>query len=118
MTEGSGQRTVAYVLLGVGVVGLGAGTIFGLMASSRWNSSQKECSVASCPDHDSAVSDKNSATSSALVSTVSFIAGGAALTAGAVLYFTAPSRSSSGAAVELSPTALPGGGGVRFRGAF
>ncbi len=116
--DGSGQRTLGLVVGGVGVAGLGVGRLFGLIASSQWSSSQRACSSTSCTNHDQAVSDKSSASSSALVATISFIAGGAALAAGGVIYLTAPARAPNASAIQVGPTALPGGGGMLVHGTF
>jgi len=114
----SGQRTVGLVVGAAGVLGVGLGAYFGIDASSHWSSSQSECSSSNCPQHAQAVTDHDAAQSAATVSTIAFIAGGAALAAGAVLWLTAPSRHGSAGGMALVPTATPGGGGLSLKGAF
>jgi hypothetical protein len=75
----------------LGLVGIGVGAFLGARASSLWSTSQSECgSPASCTNHDQAVSDHDAAVGMALGSTIAFIAGGALLVAGGVVFFTAP----------------------------
>jgi hypothetical protein len=117
----SGQKTAALVAGGGGVAALAVGAVFGLMARASWSSSQSECtSTSHCPRYAQAVSDRDSAASSATVATIAFVAGGAALAAGAVLWLTAPRRgadSTPAAAVVVSPGG-PAGAGVTLRGWF
>jgi hypothetical protein len=94
-----GQRTLAVVVGGAGVVGIGVGAVTGLVAPSKWSSAKRECGTECAADHP-AVAQKDAAEAFATVSTVAFVAGGAMLAAGAVLWLTA---SKSGRAVALSP---------------
>jgi hypothetical protein len=88
------RKTTALVLMGVGVAGVAAGTVFGLMAGSAWNESKQECAPGCAPPaHAQAVTDHDKAVSDGTFSTLGFIAGGALLAGGAVLFFTAPSAS-------------------------
>jgi hypothetical protein len=87
------QRVVGLALTGVGVVGTAVGSVFGLSASSSFSKQQRECSgplPAQCPQHDQAVSDHETTVRDGNISTVAFVAGGAALVAGAWLFLTAP----------------------------
>ena len=87
------NRTVAYVLLGVGVVGVGVGAVFGLNALSK----KDELSTA-CPNNECRTSQEgelDSAKTSGTVSTIAFGVGGAALVVGGILFFTASSGSSA-----------------------
>ena len=119
---GSGQRTAALLVGGVGVAGVVVGIVFGALASGSWSSSQSECgSPTSCPNRAQAITDHDSATSSAAISTVGLIAGGALLAGGVALWFTAPTgprTSSPSSALQIVPTAGPGGGGLSLRGGF
>jgi hypothetical protein len=93
------------------VIGLGVGSVFGLMSIANRNEANNHCAA---PDYrlcdaagvaagDSAITDGN-------VSTVAFIAGAALATGGAILYFTAPT-------VDVTVAPAPGGLAVagRFR---
>ena len=93
--SGNAMRTTGIVIGGAGVVGLGLGTFFGLQASSKWSSAKGKC-----PDYPYGCGTEGTdlaseARSKATVSTVGFIAGGALLAAGVVLYFTAPTKKES-----------------------
>ena len=118
----SGQRTIALVAGGVGLAGIGIGSVFGLMSHSSWSSSQSECpSASNCPQHAQAVTDHDSASSQATVSTIAFAAGGVALAAGAVLWFTAPhgtAETATRASLQITPGVGPGSGGLLLRGVF
>jgi hypothetical protein len=113
---GGGRKTLGLVLGGVGIVGIGIGTLFALKASASWSNSKSECATATnCPNYDQAVTDHDSASSSALVSTIAFAAGGAVLAAGAVLFFTAPSSPSARAnatALRVAPLVGAGSAGL------
>ena len=98
------QRVIALVAGGVGIVGLGFGTAFGLAALSKRNSAQQEC-AAQCATPDG-VSMWSDAKSTANVSTVGFVVGGVALAGAAVLWFTAPAGGHATAQVGIGPGAL------------
>jgi hypothetical protein len=120
-SDGSGQRTVGLVTGGVGIAGLALGSVFGAMTISAWSNSKNECSAstaAQCPNHAQAVSDHDSAVSDGLVSTIAFVAGGAALVAGAVLYFTAPRATGSQVGLRVAPILGPGAAGAALGGSF
>ncbi len=87
------QKILAIVAGGVGVVGLGLGAVFGVMAIGKKNDAQSACPGASCPDQ--ASSDKwSDAGSTGNISTIGFIVGGVGLAGAAALWFTAPSTAS------------------------
>jgi hypothetical protein len=83
------DRPAALGLAGLGVVGVAVGAIFGLHAGSAWSQSKAECGV-TCPPtaHDRAVKDHDDAVQTATISTIAFVAGGALLAGGAVLFIT------------------------------
>ncbi len=118
---GSSQKTIGIV---VGVAGLGGivlGSAFGAIASSKWSSSHSECPAPGCAQHAQAVADHDSASSAATVSTIGFVAGGVALAAGAILFFTAPSSNTatgSSVGVRVAPSVGPGSGGFLLQGVF
>ncbi len=117
----STQKTIGLVVGGVGVVGAVVGTVFGLVASHDWSQAQSECaSPTSCPNHAASVSDHDATVTAGTVSTVAFIAGGAAIAAGAVLFFTAPhdAEQRPAVSVHIAPAWSPGHGGVLMEGAF
>ncbi len=109
-SSGSAQKTIGFVVGGVGVAGLAVGSIFGLMASSTW-------SRASTEKQPNATPDSHTAGSQATISTIGFIAGGVLVAGGIVLWLTAP-REPSAAAIGLAPGVGPGIGGLTLRGGF
>jgi hypothetical protein len=114
-SAGKTQQVAGLAAGAAGVVGLGLGAVFGAVASAKWSTAQKECaSPTSCPNYAQGVSDHDSASSAATMSTIGFIAGAALLAAGAGLFFTAPSDSSTAAAVRF----VPGVGGMTVLGSF
>jgi hypothetical protein len=98
--SGKTQRTIGLVLGGVGVVGLGAGAFFGLRASSQAKDADAFCTGKFCSAE--GLSGHDDAHTSALISTIAFGAGAAALAAGVYLFFSAPKASASGLVVTPS----------------
>ena len=112
--SGSTQRTLGLVSAGAGLVGIGVGTFFGLRSFSKHSEYVGHCNGNLCDAtgvaaHDDAVTAGN-------VSTISFVAGGALLAAGAVLWLTAPRRPTSDVAV--APLVGPGTAGIAIAGGW
>jgi tetratricopeptide (TPR) repeat protein len=99
----SAQRTVGLVLGGTGLVGLGVGGVFGTLAYLNEQDAQKLCTGSTCPPDGDGLDHSNKAQDYALVSTISFIAGGALLATGVILYYTAPSSVQT-ANIQVTPT--------------
>jgi hypothetical protein len=121
----SGRKTLALVVGGVGVAGLAVGAITGVMAMGSVSSQKNDCHSSApgdCTNHAQALLDHDSASTESAVSTVGFIAGGALLAAGAVLFLTAPrnrgTEGSPAARVEVVPSAAPGWAGLSVNGRF
>lgn len=121
-SEGGGLRMAGYVTGGVGVVGVIVGSVVGGMAMSKSSSAKGECTPTgkSCAGNTSqtAVSDMQSASSLATVSTASFIAGGALLAAGVTMVLVGgPKKPTTG--LRWSPTVMAhGGGGLTLSGGW
>jgi hypothetical protein len=98
----SGQHTAAVITGGVGVVGLGLGAFFGLRASDKWSDAKDACSNYPQGCDTGAADMGKSAEESAKISNIGFIAGGALLATGAVLFFTAPTKKEN-VALVLGP---------------
>ena len=115
--DGKSQRTVALIVGGIGVIGVGVGSAFGLMAKS---SDEKADPLCSSSDHctDEGKSLVNSAHSKATVATVAFAIGGAGLLGGAILWLTAPKPQERGPSVTVVPTVGPDGAGIFAKGRF
>jgi hypothetical protein len=109
----STQRTLALVGGGVGIVGLGLGALFGGYALAAKNDESRDCPSAGCATRPQAVQDYNAAKDNATGSTVAFVAGGALVAAGVVLWLTAPapagepSRSPVASGLRLTPGVGP-----------
>jgi hypothetical protein len=117
------QKILGLVVSGVGVAGVAVGSLFGLMTLSQKSQQETACpSATACSPggHALAVGDHSTGMTDSTISTVGFIAGGALLTTGAVLFFTSspsPERSPS-SRILVIPSAGPRGGAVFLRGAL
>jgi hypothetical protein len=92
--SGSGrtQRTIGIIVGGVGVAGLAVGTILGVRAIGLKKDRDALCSSGNICDPSGVAKDQH-ARDTALGSTIGFVAGGALLAGGVVLFLTAaPSR--------------------------
>jgi hypothetical protein len=87
------QKSVGLTLGVAGAVGLGLGGVFGLLTASAWNRAKSACggNPSQCTSVASGQADRSTAVTDATISTVSFVAGGALLEAGLILFFTAGS---------------------------
>ncbi len=105
---------MAWVVGGLGVVGLGVGTGFAISAKNKYESTLSECEPLN-PDMctPQGVTDRNNARSQGDVATLAVGLGAAAVVAGAVLWLTAPSAS---AKHEVSLRITPGLGGGSLSG--
>jgi hypothetical protein len=84
---GGTQRTLSYVLLGVGVLGVGAGTFFGLRTFSQRDEADAHCPAERCdPTGYAGIED---ARDSALLSTIAFAVGAAGIASGTWLLVSA-----------------------------
>jgi hypothetical protein len=112
-TAGDSRRTLGFVALGVGVVGLGVGAYFGVSALNKRADSDRICSASVCkPGQEEAVSLNDEAARDAWIANVGIGIGILAGGLGVYLLSTAPSAS----AVSLS--GAPGGARVSYRAAF
>jgi hypothetical protein len=114
------QKVLGLVTGCAGLAGIAAGSVFGLMTLSEKSQQESDCASASaCTDHTKAVSDHSTGLTDSTVSTAGFIAGGALLVGGAVLFFTAHSSDTSATTgLLVIPSLAPGGGGMSLRGGF
>lgn len=111
------RRAVGLVLGGVGLIGVGVGTTFGILTFVKKGTIADNCQGRYCNAEGLEASDD--ARASATLSTVGLIAGGALLAGGAALYLTAreaPEQATT--AVWLAPEAGPAGAGLRLGGAW
>ncbi len=106
------QQVLAIAAGGVGVVGLGIGTAFGVIAISKKNDAENACPQTVCLTADGP-GKWHDAKSAATVSTIGFIVGGVGIAGAAALWFTAPKE---GAAL-ITQVGL-GLGGIQVRGTW
>lgn len=113
------RRTLSFVAGGVGVAGVVTGSIFGLLASSRWNQAQDEhCRTETLCDA-RGVALVEDAKSAAKLSTAGFIVGGVGLAAGVALFVTSLGDTEPAAArIVVAPAVGTTGGGLAIHGRF
>jgi len=117
----SKTRIVGLAAGGAGAAGILAGSVFGVLTLSASSQQKNDCaSAGSCSDRSKALSDHATMVTDGTIANVAFIAGGALLAAGTVLFFAGGSASSETAArgLWLTPGAGRDGGGVWLRGEF
>jgi hypothetical protein len=128
-SSGSTQRTIGFVVGGLGIAGVAVGAVTGLVAIGKNNDSKQVCPEAgACASRD-AVDAADGAKSLGTVSTIAFIGGGVGVAIGAVLVLTAPSSSSerasatsktatSGRSLRVVPSSDGRSAGMSFMGVF
>ena len=120
------QRTLGIALGGAGVLGVGAGAVLGLVASSAWSSVKSACGpggASNCipsTSQASVTSEQSTAKTDGTISTVLFVAGGALIAAGTVVFLMGGHRGGEDnpAQVALTPCLGPGQAGLVVRGGF
>jgi hypothetical protein len=116
------QKILGVVAAGVGVAGIAVGGVFGAMTLAEKSQQTTDCPNASCGSagHALALTDHSTGMTDSTISTVGFIAGGALLVGGAILFFTGrhSSERSATTGMLLVPSVAPGGGGLFLRGEF
>lgn len=106
------QRIAGLVLGGAGVLGVGIGAIFGVHAKNKLDESNEDgrCQGNLC--NHVGIKARNDAWAAGTMSTVLFLAGGAALAGGVALFLTAPSPERASVEVAVGPQ------GISVRGGF
>jgi hypothetical protein len=115
------QKVFGLVVGGVGVAGIAVGSVFGALAFSERNQQVSDCgSATTCTPagHSRAVSERSTGIIYGTVSDVGFIAGGALLLGGVVLFLSGGSapRPAPAAGMWIAPMVGASGGGVLLRG--
>jgi len=103
-SSGGSQKTIALIAAGVGVVGIGVGTIFGLSAISKHDDANAKCPGA-CSDQ-AGVDLWNDARTAGNISTIGFVVGGVGLATGAILWLTAKPSRSTAVHADVGPGSL------------
>jgi hypothetical protein len=118
------QKTLGLGAAGLGVAGVAVGTVFGLMAASEARKQKTNCESSSvCPNFDAAATAHANGLRDSNISTAAFIASGALLAGGAILFFTAGRSSDevaprAGSAFVVFPSVSPYGAGLMLRDDF
>jgi hypothetical protein len=118
---GSGRRTLGLAIAGAGVAGLASGVVFGILTLNKKSKIEDLCggNAGNCNAPPGSVDpERESATTTATISTASFIVGGLALVGGGLLYFTAPAGSNTTAQVRVTPRIATNGGGMGLEGTW
>jgi len=102
------QKGAALVVGAVGVVGLGLGSVFGLVSLSKHDASELGCNAQSACSGPAAAT-RTEAIHAGNVSTAAFAIGALAVTAGVVLWVTAPSGRGSASNTNLGFAPAPSG---------
>jgi hypothetical protein len=120
---GSSRRALGIAIGAIGLSGLASGLFFGVLTLDKQRSIQAACggNVGSCPLAQGTLdAQRESAKTTAALSTIGFIIGGAGLVGGAAIYLTAPSKRSAGqgtgTTVRLSPRASRDAAGLGLEG--
>jgi hypothetical protein len=111
-SSGSSQKTVAAIVAGVGLAGVGVGSYFGLTAASTWDDAKSKCTdyPYGCGSEGKSLADD--ARTQATMSTVGLGVGLALVTAGAVLWFTAGPSKPEATSFGIGPS------GAAVKGSF
>ncbi len=112
------QRTIALVTGGVGVIGLGVGTYFGFRAMAKQDEYEEHRGAdGRCLDMECQTSSED-AHAAGNLSTVGFVAGGALVAAGVVLWLTAPEGDPATMSARIGAAASPRMAGIEMRGTW
>jgi hypothetical protein len=107
------QRVIGGAVAVAGLVGVGVGVVFGLSSRNKRDEAGAFCNAENqCTEP--GLSLRDDAMQAGTISTVAFVAGGAALVGGIVLFATAPRGTSTRATLRAAPTA----GGMSLSGRF
>ena len=104
-SESSGARTAAFVVGGIGIAALGVGLVTGGLALSKKSTITDNCEDMVCNAEGKTAADDGQ--SLALVSTIGFAVGGAALGTAVVLFIVSSSSQTKSAAAASSKSEKP-----------
>ena len=113
----AGLRTAAYVSGSVGLAGLAAGSVLGLVALSNWNQAHSECAHGTSGCSQDALHRQSSIHDEATASTMAFVVGAVGVAAAALLFGFSSAPSSRGVA-GVTPAADAHGARLYLTGSF
>jgi serine/threonine-protein kinase len=126
-SSGNG-RTIGYVLGGVGLVGIGAGTYFGIVALGNKKDVDAHCAAAATESLTSnaigcdatGFQAQKDAHTNGNIATIAIGVGAAALVTGVILILVSKPADKAATAIHVSPTVpmMGAGGGAQIGGAF
>jgi serine/threonine-protein kinase len=111
------DHTLAYIVGGVGIIGIGVGSYFGLRAMSKNSDAEEFCNDANVCTDQQGIDLTQEAKDAALISNIGFAVGGAALATGIVLFIAAPGGDSEHA-IRVAPRVAKNGAGLTIGGSF
>lgn len=104
-SRGGTQRTIGIVTGAAGLAGIATGTVFLVIAKSKYDDSRDHCPADKNLCTPEGVSLRDDARSAGNIATIAYGIGAAALAAGVVLWITAPSHEARRGSIGVSPTA-------------
>jgi hypothetical protein len=104
---------LAYVAGGVGVAGVGAGVITGLLANNKYDEAERLCEDHRCEAGTPGLDAVDAFRTWRMVSSVSYGVGAAGIAAGVVLWLTASGDDETGQAGSIEPWGTANTAGVR-----
>jgi len=113
--DGSTQRLIAYVAAGVGGAAFLTAGVFGTLAQLKYNELEDECGGQPCGEREDDITQGQTYRT---VTNVMVVVGAVAMTAGVVLYFTAPGGPFDDTASAATLTVGLGPGSLSLGGTF
>ena len=107
--------TLAYVAGGVGVIGVGAGVITGLMANKRYDEAERLCEDHRCSSGTSGLDAVDGFRTWRMVSSISYGVGAVGIAAGVVLWLTGSSDDEPSQTGSIEPWGNTKTAGIRGR---
>jgi hypothetical protein len=104
---------LAYVAGGVGVAGVTAGVVAGLLANGRYEDAERQCEDHRCAAGSPGLDAVDAFRTWRMVSSVSYGVGAAGIAAGVVLWLTASDGEDSGSVGSVEPWGTANTAGVR-----
>lgn len=105
--------TLAYVAGGIGVAGVGAGIITGLLANGHYQDAEELCENRRCPAGSPGIDAVDAFRTWRMVSSVSYGVGAVGIAAAAVLWLTASGDSEAGQVGSIEPWGTAKTAGIR-----